>query len=171
MPDTEGVLDWATDVAVGALVQPNQVIGTMFDSSPMISVPLTPEQRVLVNGSSAVRVHLGAVAASAVVTKSDRVGGDDGVLLALEPGTCPQHCEDVVPGEATVAEVEFIVVPSTTGVVVPTSTIQERSGRTVVEMADGSLRPVAVVASARGTSVIEGVISGEDVVVPSRESR
>lgn len=73
----------------------------------------------------------------------------------------------VAPFGQTSVEVEFTLVPETTGSLIPTAAVQsDGAGRSFVELRDGSRRPVVVIVADGGMAIVDGVSVGEGVVLP-----
>lgn len=96
-------------------------------------------------------------------------GGAPVAVLAGVDGTpvCRGDC-DQVPVEREVLLPSLIrVVPERSGVTVPAAAlVTTAAGQTAVVLNSGELRPVDIVASASGLSVVEGVEVGEQVRTP-----
>jgi len=157
------------EVTVGSAVEPGAAAVRAVSGGPAFTVTLSRDQADLVPLSAPVRVRFGPEADQAwdgvvesitVVPPSEMaltLTGPDGSTL------CGDTCVEAVPvAETTMFTVDLLVVPPTEGPVVPTAALAtEADGRTVVRLADGTLAPVQVLASANGRSVVEGVVVGD----------
>lgn len=121
-------------------------------------VPLTPDQRDLVPLSGSVRLTYpdgtwDAVIARAAETVDDGAERLDLVLEAPNGGpVCGDTCAQWIPASGRSAfPADIVVVPETTGPVVPIAAIiTEADGSHVVERDDGTRVPVEVIVSASG---------------------
>lgn len=165
----------ATDVlTVGAPLAGGEVVVDVLGPAPKMAVPLSVEQRNLVPLSGDVRVSYpeGVWEARIVeVVESEGQEGDslDLVLSAPEGGAvCGDECAEWVTFEGRTAfEAEIVVVPETTGPVVPTAAIMtDPAGGQSVELASGEMVPVEVVESTDALAIVEGLAPGDVVVLP-----
>jgi len=150
---------------VGAPLSGGEVVLARLAAEPSIVIPLTPDQRNLVPLSGAVRLtHPGgtweAVIARAAENNDQGIERLDLVLAAPDGGpVCGAACAEAIPATGrTSFPAEIVVVPATTGPVVPTAAIvTDAGGGQSVELADGTTVPITVVVSTGGLAVVNGV--------------
>lgn len=168
----------ATDaLEVGAGLSEGVVVVNRLSTAPSIVVPLTPEQRNLVPLSGSVELIYPegtweAVIARAAESSDQGVDRLDLVLTAPDGGpVCGNDCAEWVPPSGrTSFEARIVVIPETTGPVVPgAAIITDPGGGQVVRLADGSEVPIEVVASTGGLAVVSGVEVGAVVQLPFTE--
>lgn len=168
----------ATDsLTVGASLGGGEVVVLGLSPAPRIVIPLAPEQRDLVplTGDVAVTYPDGVwrgVVARAVESTEPGSGMLDLILEAANGGPlCGETCAEWIPPlDRTDFEAELVVVPETTGPVVPMAAIlTDPGGAQTVRLADGTEVPVEVRASTGGLAVVSGVESGDVIVLPFTE--
>lgn len=169
----------ATDaLAVGAGLSEGVVVVNRLSTAPSIVVPLTLEQRNLVPLSGSVELTYpegtwDAVIARAAESSEQGVDRLDLVLTAPDGGpACGNACAEWVPPSGrTSFEARIVVIPETTGPVVPSAAIvTDPGGGQVVRLADGREVPIEVVASTGGLAIVSGVEVGDVVQLPFAES-
>lgn len=168
----------ATDaLVVGAGLSGGEVVVNRLSPAPTIVVPLTPEQRNLVPLSGSVELTYREGSWDAVIARaaeSSELGVDrlDLVLTAPDGGpVCGDVCAEwIPPSDRTSFEAKVVVIPETTGPVVPVAAIvTDPGGGQSVQLADGSDVPIEVVVSTGGLAVVSGVEVGDVVVLPFAE--
>lgn len=166
-------ITWAEQVAVGVTVTAGELLASSLrGQEPEIKVTLGSDQLAVVSQTGEVVVHSSDRTWPGVIT--DSVNGPDGtVVLTLSAADgssiCGAECAEVfpVPGPVNLG-VDFVVVPATTGPVVPVSAIQTlANGDTVVTLEDESQVSVTVRAAADGLAVVDGVGPGDSIVIPT----
>jgi peptidoglycan hydrolase-like protein with peptidoglycan-binding domain len=164
------------EVVVGArLAGGEQAIWDLPDD-PSFWVPLAPEQRSLVPIEAPVMVsNGGGVWESVVVEALESEGPEGGVgelrfILRGSGGgpVCGSECPERVPLEGrSDFPAEIVVVPETSGPVVPVAAIQTAAdGSTFVTLEPNETVGVELVASHAGLAVVEGVEIGDVLVLP-----
>jgi len=164
-------------LAVGAPLAGGEVVVNGLASTPRVVVPLTPDQRNLVPLSGSVRLTYPegtweAVIARAVETTEQGVGRLDLVLEAPGGGpVCGDSCAAWIPPQGrTDFPAEIVIIPETTGPVVPVAAIvTDPGGGQSVQLRDGAQVPVEVLVSTGGLAVVSGIEAGEVVVLPFAE--
>lgn len=168
----------ATDaLAVGAPLSGGEVVVNGLSSAPSVIVPLTVDQRNLVPLSGSVRVTYPegtweAVIARATETSEQGIDRLDLVLEAPDGGpVCGEACTEWIPPLGTTDfAAEIVVIPETTGPVVPVAAIvTDPGGGQSVQLLGGTEVPIQVVASTGGLAVVSGIDAGEVVVLPFAE--
>ncbi|MCI0544125.1 MAG: hypothetical protein L0Z49_06720, partial [Actinobacteria bacterium] len=139
-------------------------------------IQLAPEQRALVPLDAPVDVSYGGGVWQAATVQTIEFEDPQGftelrLILESEDGgsVCGSECADWVPLESrTDFPAQVIVVPETTGPVVPVAAIStEPDGSTFLTRGSGETADVEVVASANGLAVVDGVQVGDVVLLPS----
>lgn len=94
------------------------------------------------------------------------------VWAKLDAATAPlcrgAECLRLVPAaDQTPVDVEWVLVPDTTGPLLPVAALQsDPVGGAFVELPDGSRRPVTVRVASGGSAIVDGVAVGEAIVLP-----
>lgn len=162
---------------VGAPLAGAEIVVSSLSSDPSVVVPLTIDQRNLVPLSGTVRLTYPdgtweAVIARAVETSEQGVERLELILEAPGGGpVCGETCAEWIPPQGTTDfPAEIVVVPETTGPVVPVAAIgTDPGGRHSVQLLDGTEVPVEVLASTGGLAVVTGIEAGDVVVLPFGE--
>jgi peptidoglycan hydrolase-like protein with peptidoglycan-binding domain len=161
-------------LTVGEQLSGGEIVLNKLSAAPAVVIPLTPEQRGLVPLSGQVRVDFADGSWDAVIARAEETseGGVDRLDLVLESpdggAICGDACVHWVPpnGRATFAA-EIVVVPETTGPVVPVAAVlTDAGGRHIIELANGDQVSIEVLASSRGLAVVRGINIGDVVVLP-----
>lgn len=161
-------------LAVGAPVTVGEVVVARLAPQPTLTIPLSVEQRSLVPLSAAVRVHHAGGTWDAVIARAidNTEQGGAGLDLVLEAPTggavCADACiESIAPQGTTSFQAEVVIVPDTTGPVVPVGAIiSGPGGEQSVEVVGRGEIEIEVLASTDGLAVVSGVDPGDVVVLP-----
>lgn len=162
----------AEGLEAGVPLAPGQVVFETVSTRPEVVVPLSLEQRNLVPLSATVRIDADGVVweGRIVQVREEMETGSLWLVLAANDGgpICGDDCGRVIPvGDRVDFPVEVVVVPETSGPLVPVAAIlTEADGSTVVESVSGELISVEVVASVSGQAVVSGLETGTLVVLP-----
>lgn len=164
------------EVVVGGRLSGGEQAVWGLPVDPSFWIPLSPEQRNLVPIDAPVMVSYGGgVWDAEVVEAVESVGPQGGIgelRLVLEaPGggsVCGAECGDWVALEGrSDFPAEIVVVPETSGPVVPVAAIQtSANGSTFVTLDSGEAAAVDVVVSHAGLAVVAGVESGDVLLLP-----
>jgi len=159
---------------VGAGLSGGEVVVNRLSPAPLIVVPLTPEQRNLVPLSGSVELTYPGGTWDAIITRAAE-SSEQGIerldlILAAPSGgpVCGDACTDWIPPSGrTSFEAKIVVIPETTGPVIPVAAIvTDPGGGQSVRLADGSEVPIDVVVSTGGLAVVSGIEVGDVVVLP-----
>lgn len=161
-------------LSVGASLTGGEVVVSRLATAPTMVVPLTSEQRNLVPLSGMVRVHYAEGTWEAVIARAAEATeqGVDQLNLVLEAAdggaVCGDACAEWIPfTDTTSFEADIVVVPETTGPVVPVAAIvTDPGGNHSVQLLDGTQAPIDVLVSTGGLAVVDGVEPGDVVVLP-----
>jgi len=164
----------AEALKVGAPLSGGEVVVDALAPAPSIVVPLTPEQRDLVPLSGDVLVtYPGGTWQGIIARAAEPLGEGGGILeLILEAASggalCGDECTEWIPPLGrTDFGVEIVVVPETTGPVVPVAAIiTDAGGKQTVRLVEGTQVSVEVQASTGGLAVVSGVEPGDVLVLP-----
>lgn len=162
---------------VGAALSGGEVVIDRLSSAPSVVVPLTPDQRNLVPLSGSVQLTYPEGTWEAVIAQAaeNAQGGINQVDLVLEaPGggpVCGDACATWIPAEGrTNFQAAIVVVPETTGPVVPVAAIvTDPGGGQAVRREDGTDVSIDVLASTGGLAVVRGIEVGDVVLLPFAE--
>ncbi len=163
-------------LVVGTSLTGGESVVGRLPEAPHIVIPLSVDQRSLVPASGTVVVTYPGgvwhgVIARAVETTAQTGVDYELVLEAPDGGAlCGSECDRwVPPGSRSSFDTEILVVPETTGPVVPTAALTTApDGSTTVERADGRTISVDVIASTGGLAVVDGINVGDLLVLPFR---
>ncbi len=159
-------------VSVGDRVTAGQGLLAILGDEPIFSarlrraqlVNLPPDVDIVIVGPTGEEwtASLGVV---------DDLGGDEVEVALVNPsGMCGGRCETIPVAGTIRLSGKAVVIPDTTGPVVPAAAIRvSPDGVASVAMEDGSVRVVVIVASADGLAVLDGVVPGERVVLAGFE--
>lgn len=161
----------AEEVRIGAPLAPGSVLLERLEPAPTLtsdfggSPPdeLGPGQSGLARfGDTSLEVVLGDFQSSEGRTFATLTAPDGG------PVCDPEACIDLVPVEGSRrVNVDFTLVPATTGPVVPIAAVRtDAAGEPFVVLADGTRRPVELVVSSGGLVIVDGVDAGEILLLP-----
>lgn len=161
-------------LAVGAPLSGGEVVVNRLSSAPSVVIPLTPEQRNLVPISGAVLLAYPEGTWEAVIARAAESSeqGFERLDLVLEaPGggpVCGEACAKWIPEMGrTDFQAEIVVIPETTGPVVPVAAIiTDPIGAQSVLLLGGEQVPVEVLVSTGGLAVVSGIEPGDVVVLP-----
>jgi peptidoglycan hydrolase-like protein with peptidoglycan-binding domain len=158
------------EITVGSNIEAARSVVWAVTGAPTFTITLSREQAELVPLSAPVRVRYGSgedevwegEVASTIVVPPNEVSL---TLTAAGGSMCGKSCAGVVPvGSNSLYTADLFIVPTTRGPAVPTAAIVTGAdGQTVVRLADGTPKPVQVLASADGRSVVSGVEAGDRV--------
>jgi len=160
-------------LSVGAPLTGGEIVVSALAPAPTIVVPLTPEQRDLVPLSGDVVITYPDGTWPGVIARAAESVEEGGTLeLVLEAATGGPPCGDdcaqwIPPVGRTDFTVEIVVVPETTGPVVPVAAIvTDPGGEQTVRLVDGTEVPVEVRESTGGLAVVSGLSAGDVVLLP-----
>jgi peptidoglycan hydrolase-like protein with peptidoglycan-binding domain len=163
------VLRPAAGVGIDVAVESGAVLFEQLESEPAIVLSTSDDQLNLLPLDASVRVTYEGSTWDGVLGSGTRT--EQGVTFPVEAPAggpvCGEAC-GVLPRDRTVSvNVELMAVPSTTGPVVPLAAVTtDPGGATSVELADGTIQPVVILATADGMAVVDGVDIGEFVKLP-----
>jgi peptidoglycan hydrolase-like protein with peptidoglycan-binding domain len=137
---------------------------------PDFTISITQDQAAMIPEGTRVDITHGKETWKAKVDHVDD-NGDSLATAVLAPvgddPICGSDCGRIPVKPAASLDSDVVVVPKTSGVVVPTSALTTADdGGTVVVTDAGTVLPVKVTASAKGSSVDEGVTAGTHVRTP-----
>lgn len=156
---------------VGAPLPEGSEVAKVFSESPQFTVELSDSQVALVTPGCAVTLNSrfgmwGGVVDSVFAASNGEAGY--AVLGSLGPNPiCGDDCASLPVDDPVVIAADVVIVPEQTGIVVPVAAIVTTAGgETGVILEDDSFREVDLVASARGSAVVNGLDEGTKVRVP-----
>lgn len=136
----------------------------------------TPRFTVTVGGSQRAELRSGLTIAIDAPGGGTWVGalgsfeqlGDGRYVAPLAGALCGGACDRVPVDGETVLAGQIVLVPETSGVVVPASAlVQQPSGALAVTLADGTSWSVRVVVEANGFAIVEGLAAGSMIALPA----
>lgn len=167
----EGPTRWVGEVATGATIAAGTPIIEVLSRQPVLSMELgsaAPSQ--LVPGLRGEALFPNGSHRPVVLAAIESTPGQ--VLARLAPEPEPlcrgEECLELVPlGGGTGVSVDWIIVPETSGALVPVGALQsDAAGVSFVQLSDGSRRPVAVRVVSGGMAIVTGVEVGETILLP-----
>ena len=161
-------------ISRGAVVSGGEVVARTLPDQPTFSVTATAAQAAQVGVGVAAEIT-GPHGPWRAVTAVQRVEPEVGVSIALTGvdggSVCGEECADLDVTQDTLLPVVLTTTPETTGLTVPTASIQtDVNGDPVVTDSAGGRHRVDVVAAAKGVSVVTGLGEGTDVRVHGDEA-
>jgi hypothetical protein len=138
---------------------------------PRFTVTLADGQTDQVPPEAAVEVlHEGGAWSGAIASMEGTVEGETQLVLAGADGgaLCGKECLDIViPGREGRFRVQIVVVPATTGPMVPAAAIgTDASGAAfLTAAADGDQVPVTLTARDSGHAIVDGVEPGVEILL------
>ena len=159
----------------GKSVTGGEPVVRALPATPAFTLPVTEAQSAMIPTGTAVQLTSpqgnvwDAVAGSRV---SDAQSQTVLVTLTAAEGEtiCRDQCSEISVTGKTLLPSRVITVPTTTGLVVPSSALlTDASGQIALVDQAGTRIPVSVTASAKGMSIVEGIGAGEKVRVPAQE--
>lgn len=178
LPSLPSTLAPAAGIRLGARVSAGQELLVGATSQPAFSFRVLPEAVARTAQGMPVRIDAGGVTWQAEVERLAVAADDpDSTIAILRPtvgaqSICGSDCTGVIDlGGTSMLPGSLVVVPPTSGPQVPSAAIRTNaSGGSCVMMEDGSTRPVTVkAASDDGRSIVDGVASGQRVVVAGKD--
>lgn len=155
-------------VARGAILAGGEPAVRGLPTAPVFGLSVTDTQDRLIGRTSAIRVT-----SPRGRTWTARVSGriadpDGGTTLVLEGARggplCGAACGSIPTARASSLPAQAVVVPPTSGTVLPTSAlVSAADGSAEVILDSGERRAVTVITEALGRAVVEGVDAGEVV--------
>lgn len=166
-----GRLVLGESVTRGARLGDGEITVFAVVGDPEFRVPLSSEQGNLVPLLAEVIVTYPGGVWNARIERAVEIepGRLDLVLVGLDGGSvCGVECAKWVSLEGgTMFRSEIVVIPDTSGPVVPVGAITVDAGnRPSVTLTDGSLLEVTIVESADGLAVVEGIDAGTEILLP-----
>ncbi|GIU91801.1 MAG: hypothetical protein KatS3mg011_0707 [Acidimicrobiia bacterium] len=164
----------AEDLSVGARVGGGETAILLVPDDPVFRIPLAVEQAALVPLTGQVRVHYSGGVWDALIDRaveSPQTGQLDLFLVGADGGSvCGDDCARWVDLQGrTSFRADVIVVPDTTGPVVPVAAIgTDPANHPFVTRPDGTQVPVEIVESAQGIAVVDGIEPGTVILLPQR---
>ena len=152
---------------IGEPVAGGEVVIEVLSDAPVFTVTLGQDQAPLVPLSGSVIVHHGAGVWTGVIATSTTtpIGELLLTIMGADGGAvCGNEC-DLVPVTATAQyRADLVVVPETSGPLVPSAALQTRPDGTVfVADESGQELDVTVLAAADGRAIVQGVDVGQMV--------
>lgn len=162
-------------LTVGARLGGGEQVIWLVPDAPGFQIGLAPEQASLVPLSADVRVHFAGGIWEAVITQAverPERGQLDLILAGADGGpVCGAECGEWVGLDGrSLFRADIIVIPETTGPIVPVGAISTDAGNAPsVTLTDESLVPVVIVESANGLAVVDGLDPGTEILLPAAE--
>lgn len=167
MPSLPARVTLSPELRVGAPAAPAAGAVDVLPAAPTFTVVLAADQASLVPLTAPVNVvHPdGTWTAS---TASSVINADNELVLTLAGAdgapVCAQTCDVVPIGDPAQYRAEIVVVPETTGPVVPSAALRTApDGSVSVTTSDGASVPVQMLVASSGQAVVSGVEVGDTV--------
>lgn len=162
---------WAGEVAAGAPLAAGTPIIEVLSEEPVLSMELgQAPPSDLVPGLEGEATFPGGARRGVRLASLEAIAGR--VVARLAPSSeslCrPAECLELVPvGGSTDIVVDWVIVPETTGPMVPVAALQsDAAGSAFVQLPDGSRHPVSVRVVSGGMAIVSGLEVGESIVLP-----
>lgn len=177
LPTLPSTLAIAPNLRIGARVTPGQELLVGATSEPSFSFRVLPEAVARTTPGMEVTIEADGLVWRAEVERLSASADDaDATIATLRAVTgtasiCGENCAGAVElGGASVLPGTLVLVPTTSGLQVPSAAIRTNAaGASCVLLVDGSPRRVTVDASSDdGRSIITGVTLGDRVVVAGK---
>jgi peptidoglycan hydrolase-like protein with peptidoglycan-binding domain len=156
--------------AVGDRVAQGGDLVKVLGSKPDLIATVTNSQRGSVRSGQTISIAApnGATWPGTLGSLEFMTDGRDGYQTTLAGTLCGNDCGLVPIVGETALKGSIVLVPSTSGPVVPTSAlVVQPSGGSALTMSDGSTRVVEIVAEANGFAVVKGIEAGAVIRLPS----
>ncbi len=154
-------------LTVGAPVGGGEVVIEALSDAPLFTITLAQDQASLVPLSGSVNVHHLAGVWTGVIATSTTTAIGELVLTIERPGggaVCGDQCNLVPVLVPTQYRADLVVVPETTGPLVPSAALQTRPDGTVFVVDEaGRELDVTVLAGADGRAIVKGIEVGQIV--------
>lgn len=164
-------LRWTAAVTAGASLSPGAPILERLADAPTLTIEFgeTPPDQFTEGLRGRATFPAGQqvdVILSAFRSANGRLTAE--LVASAGPLCDASDCLALVPADGkTQVDVEFTLVPETTGPLVPAAAVQsDATGQAFVELPDGRRQPVTVIVASEGMVIVDGVASGQEVVLP-----
>lgn len=164
---------WDGNFSVGVSTSAGTKVGSLLPASPQFTVVLPENQAGLVEPGMNISIEGPSSTWSALIGEIAPPKDDNSAIATLIPDkNAPTICGDkcgTVPAAGTGSLTgTIVVVPRTSGPMVPTAAlVVGNDGTTAVVTEEGSRVPVEVIASSGGRAIIEGLKVGTRLRVPA----
>jgi peptidoglycan hydrolase-like protein with peptidoglycan-binding domain len=153
--------------AVGQRVGAGSDFVELFAQRPEFEASVGVAQRAELTSGDAVSIEAPNGRVWTGVLESFMPAGEGRITVRIGGGLCGADCASLAIDETASMTGSVVLVPATSGPVVPTSAIVvQPSGNLGVTLADGTIRQVRIVAEADGFAVVDGVGSGTVILLP-----
>jgi len=172
VPTLQARVALAAGLTVGMDISTTVDAVHLLAAVPSFWISLSDGQLAMISVGTAVEVSspTGGVWPAVVVEilPATNIGPARAVLAAPDGSpVCGSECDLISVGQDTLLPVAVFVVPEVRGVVIPAaSVVTTADGTTAVRLADGTVLPVHVVASAVGSAAVSGIEVGTQVRTP-----
>lgn len=162
-------------LTVGDKLSRDTVLYRVLSGAPTFWLPLGTDQRNLLPQSPMLQIVFGETRKVSAIL-GDGMSDERGStyeLVGMDGNTlCPDPCLEVPLQATTPISVEVVVVPETTGPIVPVAAISTGpTGIHFVRSPDGSKVPVEILALDGGLALVSGVEPGDDVLLLDRSEQ
>ncbi len=168
LPATIAISD---DLEVGAAIAFGAPAVDILSAFPTFTIPVTPTQAEAITNGAPVNIQAPDSSDWTARVADREVDAEGAISLILESADeqpiCRESCSLLSSASKEILPSDVIVVPKTSGLVVPTSAIRSISGDLFVVDISGERHVIEVVASARGMSVVTGLKPGQVLRVPA----
>ncbi len=152
-------------LVVGGSLGGGETVVSALSAEPTFTIPASDTQARLLDPGMRVEISAGDGREWTATVGDITVNAEGETIAHLTAGDsdsiCAPDCALLSPNDETLLASRVIVVEPVVGLRIPTAAIQTRADQsTFVTDADGMERAVAVIASAQGMSVVEGVDAG-----------
>jgi peptidoglycan hydrolase-like protein with peptidoglycan-binding domain len=152
---------------VGARISAGSELVRVLADLPDFTVTVSGSQRLELTSGLAISIDAPGGGTWPGTLGSFEQLGDGRYIASLTGALCGDSCDRIPVDGETALSGQIVLVPDTSGVVVPVSTlVQQPSGALAVTLADGTSRSVRIVVEADGFAIVEGLDAGSIITLP-----
>lgn len=153
--------------SVGARISAGTELVRVLGQAPRFTVTVSGSQRAELISGLAIAINAPGGGTWTGTLDSFEQLGDGRYVASLTGPLCGAACDGIPVDGETVLSGQIVLVPDTSGVVVPASAlVQQPSGAVAVTLADGTSRSVRIIVEADGFAIVEGLDAGSIIALP-----
>lgn len=153
---------------VGARIGAGTELVRVLGQTPRFTITVGGSQRAELRSGMAISIDAPGGSTWVGALGSFEQLGDGRYSASLAGPLCGDACGQLPVDGETALSGQIVLVPETSGVVVPASAlVQQASGALAVTLADGASRSVRIVVEADGFAIVEGLDAGLVIKLPA----